>query len=72
MRSFSLIALLLALLIGIYLYQRNLGQVSRSVGAETPQEIKPKLDQLRQDLNAQARIQMQQTEARLRQEEGGR
>lgn len=72
MRSFSLIALLLALAIGIYLYQKNLSQVGRTVGAESPQEIKPKLDQLQQGLNAQARLQMQQTESRLRQEEGGR
>ena len=47
MRGFGLIALVLAMAAAAYLYQQNLRNTAQQLGASSPKDIKPQLDQLK-------------------------
>lgn len=56
MRGFGLIALVLAMAAAAYLYQQNLRNTAQQLGASSPKDIKPQLDQLKRDIELQTEI----------------
>jgi hypothetical protein len=56
MRGIALLLVVIALAVAGYLYQQNLGTTGQQLGADSPQEIKPRLDQIGRDVERQMEL----------------
>jgi hypothetical protein len=56
MRGFSILIVLVALAVAGYLYQQNLRTTGQRMGADSPQEIKPRLEQIGRDVERQTEL----------------
>lgn len=62
MRGFSLLALVIAMGAAAYLYQQSLQHTTEQLGAESPKQIKPKLDQIGRDIERQNEMSLRRIE----------
>lgn len=56
MRGFSILIMLVALAVAGYLYQQNLRTTGQRLEADSPQEIKPRLEQIGRDVERQTEL----------------
>ena len=56
MRGISILLLVVALAVAGYLYQQNLRTTGQQLGADSPQEIKPRLEQIGRDVERQTQL----------------
>ena len=56
MRGIALLVVVIALAVAGYLYQQNLRTAGQQLGADSPQEIKPRLEQVGRDVERQMEL----------------
>ena len=56
MRGISILVVVVALAVAGYLYQQNLRTTGQQLGADSPQEIKPRLEQIGRDVERQTEL----------------
>ncbi len=56
MRGISILVVVIALAVAGYLYQQNLRTTGQQLGADSPQEIKPQMEQIGRDVERQMQL----------------
>jgi hypothetical protein len=56
MKGVSILVVVVALAVAGYLYQQNLRTSGQRLGADSPQEIKPRLEQVGRDVERQMEL----------------